>query len=111
MPSFTSGWPSLAVLLAIRMVQESASSHPPPSANPLIAQIEGLPIVSNKWKTLCPYSENSFPFTDVCTGHKCFLTCTRQNQDANVYIIARIEKGLMQLLDSFAVQRVQHLRP
>src|SRR5258705_502918 len=28
------------------MVQESASSQPPPSANPLIAQIEGFPIVS-----------------------------------------------------------------
>src|SRR5437773_1145963 len=38
------------------MVQESASSQPPPSANPLIAQIDGLPIVSSKWKTLCPYS-------------------------------------------------------
>ena len=43
MPNFTSGCPSFAVLLAIRIVQESASSQPPPSANPLIAQIDGLP--------------------------------------------------------------------
>src|SRR5256884_997835 len=63
-PSFTSGCPSFAVLLAIRMVQESASSQPPPSANPLIAQIDGFPIVSSRWKTPWPKSENSLPLTD-----------------------------------------------
>jgi len=30
-PSFTSGCPSFAVLLAIRIVHDSASSHPPPA--------------------------------------------------------------------------------
>src|SRR5713226_1909037 len=64
-PNFTSGWPSFAVLLAIRIVQESASSHPPPSANPLIAQIDGFPIVSSNRSTLCPKSENSLPSTGV----------------------------------------------
>src|SRR5216684_2453823 len=67
-PSFTSGCPSFAVLLAIRMVQESASSQPPPSANPLIAQIEGFPIVSRRWKTPWPKSENSLPLTGVCSA-------------------------------------------
>src|SRR6266478_1987033 len=50
------------------MVQESASSQPPPSANPLIAQIEGFPIVSSRWKTPCPKSENSLPLTGVCSA-------------------------------------------
>src|SRR6266550_8154796 len=68
MPSFTSGWPSFAVLLAIRMVQESASSQPPPSANPLIAQIDGFPMVSSRWKTPWPKSENSLPLTGVCSA-------------------------------------------
>src|SRR5437764_14116966 len=41
----------------MRIVQESASSQPPPNANPLITQMDGFPIVSSKWKTLWPYSE------------------------------------------------------
>src|SRR5713101_6813652 len=89
-PSFTSGCPSFAFLLAIRIVQESATSHPPPSANPLIAQIEGLPIVSRRWITPWPNRENSFPLTGV---------------------FARIEKSVSQFLDRLPVQRVQHLRP
>src|SRR5260370_4069080 len=68
MPSFTSGCPSFAVLLAIRIVQDSASSQPPPRSNPLIAQMDGFPIVSSRWKTLCPKSENSFPLTGVCNA-------------------------------------------
>ena len=42
-PSFTSGCPIRAVSLASRIVQAIASSHPPPSANPLIHAITGLP--------------------------------------------------------------------
>ena len=36
--------------------------------NPLMAQIEGLPMVSSKWKTLWPYNENSLPFTGVSSA-------------------------------------------
>src|SRR5216683_2646373 len=51
-----------------KFVRHALASQPPPSANPLIAQIDGFPIVSSKWKTLWPKSENSFPFTGVCNA-------------------------------------------
>src|SRR5437899_2585129 len=63
MPSLTSGWPSFAVLLAKRIVQANASSHPPPSAKPLIAAREGFPSVSSRCKTPWPKMENSLPST------------------------------------------------
>src|SRR5712692_7681722 len=112
MPSFTSGCPSFAVLLAIRMVQESASSQPPPSANPLIAQIDGFPIVSSKWKTPWPKSENSFPFTGVCNASSLISApATNAFSPAPVRISTRIEQRMLQLFHRFAVQRIQYLRP
>src|SRR5713226_3041106 len=112
MPSFTSGCPSFAVLLAIRIVQESASSQPPPSANPLIAQIDGFPIVSSRWKTLWPKSENSLPLTGVCNASSLISApATNAFSPAPVLIIARIEKRMLQLFHRLAVQRIQHLRP
>ena len=64
-PSLTSGCPSLRVSAAKRTVQAMASSSPPPSAKPLIAATEGLPIVSRRRKTRCPRSANSRASTGV----------------------------------------------
>ena len=53
-PSFTSGWPNLALSAAIRMVHAIAVSQPPPSAKPLTAAITGLPRFSMRSSTSWP---------------------------------------------------------
>src|SRR3984957_2130152 len=53
-PSFTSGWPNLALSAAILMVHAIAVSQPPPSAKPLTAAITGLPRVSMRSSTPWP---------------------------------------------------------
>ncbi len=60
-PSFTSGCPNFAVSLASRIVQAIASSHPPPSANPLIQAITGFPQVSIVRRTSCPRRDFASP--------------------------------------------------
>jgi len=50
MPILTSGCPSLALELAMRRVQASASSQPPPRAKPLMQAITGLPQFSIRLK-------------------------------------------------------------
>jgi hypothetical protein len=42
MPSLTSGWPSRAFSEATRMEQAMAISRPVPTAQPLMAAIEGI---------------------------------------------------------------------
>src|ERR1700730_4010965 len=91
-PSFTSGCASLAVLLAIRIVQESASSQPPPRAKPLIAQIEGFPIVSSRWNTPWPNWEKSFPSTGVrCASSPISAPATKDFSPAPVRISTRTD--------------------
>src|SRR5438034_201484 len=68
-PSFTSGCPSFALSLARRMVQAMAISHPPPSANPLMQAITGLPRFSIRLSTLCPRCVYSLPETASCCAN------------------------------------------
>src|SRR5882672_1028808 len=60
MPSETSGNPKRAVFEAVRSVQASASSQPPPSAKPLIIAIVGLPIFSRRANTCWPKNATDF---------------------------------------------------
>ena len=62
-PRLTSGWPNLARSDAIRIEHAIASSHPPPSAKPLTAAIEGLPMVSSRLNTPWPRSAISRPLS------------------------------------------------
>ena len=59
MPSETSGRPKRAVFEAVRSVQASASSQPPPSAKPLTIAIEGLVMRSRRPKTCWPKKASS----------------------------------------------------
>src|SRR3954469_2027276 len=63
MPSFTSGSPNCALSLAMRRWQASASSHPPPSANPFTAAITGLRDSSMRRNTCWPSRLTSIPST------------------------------------------------
>ena len=64
-PSLTSGWPNFAVSAASRTVQAIASSHPPPSANPLTAAMTGFPSRSIRSNTPCPSSACALPASGV----------------------------------------------
>src|SRR5207245_2049329 len=68
MPSFTSGWPNLAVSAAMRTWQAMASSQPPPRANPLIAARTGLPQGSRRRRTAGARSARAFPSTGPRLG-------------------------------------------
>ena len=61
MPRLISGCPNLAVSAAMRSVHAIASSQPPPSANPLMAAITGLPRCSIRSKTCWPRRACSLP--------------------------------------------------
>src|SRR5450830_9478 len=65
MPSLTSGWPSFALVDAIRIVQAIASSQPPPSTKPLMAAMTGLPSVSMRVVIAWPIRACSRPVTGV----------------------------------------------
>src|SRR5512135_3075618 len=58
-PRFTSGWPNRAVSAAISRSHAIATSHPPPSANPLITPMTGWDIDSMKERTRWPRREKS----------------------------------------------------
>ena len=68
MPSPTSGSPSFALSDAKRMWQASASSHPPPSAKPLIAAMTGFPRVSISRSAAWPSLEDASPWSGVITA-------------------------------------------
>ena len=67
MPSPTSGRPSFAFSEANRMWHASASSQPPPSANPLTAAITGFPRFSISWNASWPSREDASPWSGLIT--------------------------------------------
>src|SRR5208282_2757492 len=91
-PRCTSGCPSFAFSLARRMVQARASSHPPPSANPLMHAITGLPRISIKSSTACPRCAYSLPETASCfASSPISAPATKAFSPAPVRIATRIE--------------------
>jgi len=86
----------LGVLVAMRMVQASASSQPPPSAKPLIAAIEGFPKVSSLLSTVArsarsPAIDRSAlrEFVDIRAGDKGFFAGAGEDHDADGIILPR----------------------
>src|SRR5580658_1327259 len=95
-PSFTSGCPSLALSLARRIVQARASSHPPPSANPLMQAITGLPRFSIRSSTACPRCAYSLPETASCfASSPMSAPATKAFSPAPVKIATRIEVSFL----------------
>src|SRR5216684_5160797 len=48
---------------------------------------------------------------DIRSRYKCFFSRAREDQNTHGLVIARIEQCTLQLLDCFAIQRIQHLWP
>ena len=61
MPRFTSGWPNTAFSEATMKSQASASSQPPPSANPFTSAITGNGDISMVRISAWPCTANSRP--------------------------------------------------
>src|SRR5881396_2224737 len=118
MPSPTSGSPSFAFSDAKRMWQASASSHPPPSAKPLIAAMTGFPRVSISRSAAWPSLEDASPWSGVITASSLMsapatkaFSRAGQDHDAHVRVLAQRGKDGVDLAHGLLVQCVQHLGP
>ena len=68
-PRLTSGWPNLALALAMRKSQARASSQPPPRAKPLTAAITGLSRSSRLRNVFWPSREKCRGLVLGLAGH------------------------------------------
>ena len=118
-PSFTSGCPSFAVSLATRIVHAIASSHPPPSANPLITRDHRLPAGLDRPKDLLPAPRlrlsrrNIQPsnFVNIRSRRERLLSRAGQQNHPHSHVVRHGHERMFQLIEHLGIQRMQHLRP
>src|SRR5215472_7989765 len=80
----------------MRSVHAIASSHPPPSAKPLIAAMTGFPRFSMRSKTCWPASACSRPLLGVWTASSAMSApATNDRSPAPVSTIARIDSSAL----------------